>query len=834
MHKTPPAPGAIRRDETRTHALSVDEAPTTSSSFRLVRELGRGGMGVVHEAVDVRSGRRVALKVLSPDIEYTDADYRRFEREARLAASIAHPRCVFVLGVHQHDGLPAIAMELMSGQTLADRLKDEQPIPIVTAVRWMLDVLEGLIAGHRVGVIHRDIKPSNCYLTEDGRVKVGDFGLARALVPDLSLTQTGKFLGSPAFASPEQVRGDAMDERTDVYSVGATLHTLIAGTAPYDGSGLGEVLSKILTEDPPKLRSLRPEVPRGLARLISRCMRRQPKGRPVDAVALMMALRPWAALGVAAPLVPRLRAVLIDIGLVFMTMLVVSIFPMMLLFSLPERPDEEIKIAEQVTLFLIRAGLLAYYPVVEAWRGGSRGKRVVGLRVVAHSTGLPSPARAALRGVLTTGILLGLWAGIQFALGDAPNIGMAWVVGLLSIAGLFVTARRRNGYRGLHELLSGTKLVMDVAQRTVRGENLSILHQAHDASGPLRSVGSWNVEAVVGSTPTGQLLSARDARLERSVWIDVGPARKHREVRGPSGLHLLESVHEQEQELRVYEDPGGASVLHYLERGRRLPWSLARDVLEQVVQLLEHSDRPLCTEQLWIDKDLQVRVLDRPLASSQPPERDEISILRDVTEAILSPGVLPPPDLPFHAEELVARLKDHEAPYESLDAVADELKELASHRPVLSNRTLNLLRLLVVSGTVLLSLIVPALTIDDGERTANILVSIVLSYGVPASSLALLLRGGLGLLIAGIGVRSAAGARASRWRCAARSLLTWTPVWACLQGAYFVSKAGWDARIGWVLNGAAVVILLAIVVLSSRAGSLSLQDRIAGTRLVPR
>src|SRR5262245_17490167 len=190
-------------------------------------------MGVVYEAEELASGRRVALKVLASELTLSDEAFERFRREARIAASVSDSACVFVFGAHQIDGSPAIAMELCAGETLEHRLRQSEPVPIADAVRWTIEVLDGLEAAHHSGIVHRDVKPSNCFITADGHIKVGDFGLSRSLVEDVQLTQSGAFLGSPLYASPEQIKGRAVDFRSDIYSTGATLYALLTGRSPY-------------------------------------------------------------------------------------------------------------------------------------------------------------------------------------------------------------------------------------------------------------------------------------------------------------------------------------------------------------------------------------------------------------------------------------------------------------------------------------------------------------------------------------------------------------------------------------------------------------------------
>jgi serine/threonine protein kinase len=180
-------------------------------------------MGTVYEAEDMASGRRVALKLISPDYAGSADMVERFRREGRLASTLSHPRCVFVFAADEVAGQPYIVMELMPGRTLEDLVADEGPMEPATAIARILDVIDGLQEAHRLGFIHRDVKPSNCFLDVEGRVKVGDFGLAKSLTRGENLTRTGSFLGTLLFAAPEQIKGEAVDAQTDVYAVAATL-----------------------------------------------------------------------------------------------------------------------------------------------------------------------------------------------------------------------------------------------------------------------------------------------------------------------------------------------------------------------------------------------------------------------------------------------------------------------------------------------------------------------------------------------------------------------------------------------------------------------------------
>ncbi|HUR55549.1 MAG TPA: serine/threonine-protein kinase, partial [Gemmataceae bacterium] len=246
-----------------------EPAPREVGGYRLLKFIGAGGMGTVYEA-ESESGSRVALKLLSSRLASNPSSVERFKQEGRLASQLSHPRCVFVLAADTDAGRPYIVMELMPGRTLKDLVDQRGPLPPNEAVQHILDAIAGLAEAHRLGVLHRDVKPSNCFLTTDGRVKVGDFGLSKSLVGsrDHQLTQSGAFLGTVLFASPEQIRGEALDYSSDVYSVCATLYYLLCGEAPYQHESVTAALAKAISEPPPPIRSKRPEVSRALERVI--------------------------------------------------------------------------------------------------------------------------------------------------------------------------------------------------------------------------------------------------------------------------------------------------------------------------------------------------------------------------------------------------------------------------------------------------------------------------------------------------------------------------------------------------------------------------------------
>ena len=273
-----------------------DKFPCEHGAYRLLGFLGRGGMGTVYEAEHVASGRRVALKMLDQELDSPELR-RRFLREGRLAARVNHPNSLYIFGSEEIGGVPVITMEIAGGGTLQDELKRRGALPVVEAVDATLDVVSGLEAASASGVLHRDIKPSNCFITPEGSVKVGDFGISVSTLArtDTFVTAHGKVLGTPAYAAPEQLRGDAVDVRADIYSVGATLFTLLTDHAPFEGDNAVQVVAIAVNQKPKALSAFRGDAPPGLERVVARCLAKEPAERYTDYRALRDALLPFSS-----------------------------------------------------------------------------------------------------------------------------------------------------------------------------------------------------------------------------------------------------------------------------------------------------------------------------------------------------------------------------------------------------------------------------------------------------------------------------------------------------------------------------------------------------------
>jgi tetratricopeptide (TPR) repeat protein len=266
----------------------------TIGHYRLLNELGRGGMGIVYRAWDESLRRLVAVKVLRPEQTH-ETDRLRLVREARITAQFRHDNAVMVHAVaYPDDGLPYLVMEYVLGPTLAQLIDSpERPEPRVIAT-LMAEVADALDAAHAVGLIHRDVKPSNILIEkESGRAKITDFGLARTETGPSSLSREGFLAGTPTYMSPEQARGDAVvDARTDVYGLGATFYQALTGVTPYRGAP-HLVLRQVIEEDPPPPRGLNDRVPRDLETICLKAMAKEPARRYPSAAALATDLRHW-------------------------------------------------------------------------------------------------------------------------------------------------------------------------------------------------------------------------------------------------------------------------------------------------------------------------------------------------------------------------------------------------------------------------------------------------------------------------------------------------------------------------------------------------------------
>jgi tRNA A-37 threonylcarbamoyl transferase component Bud32 len=258
--------------------------------YTIVEHLGTGGMGTVYRATDSKLGRQVALKLLRPELVEDSAALARLEREARMLASLNHPQIATIYSFEEHDGARLLALEYVSGPTLAERLR-RGPLPVHQAISVGRQIAQALEAAHAKGIMHRDLKPANIKVSEQGQVKVLDFGLAK-MVPrssgsepeastatlEVNLTQKATLVGTPAYMSPEQARGEELDARTDVWSFGCVLYEALTGKVAFGAKTFMEIMVAVAQRDP-DWAALPAAAPASLRALLKRCLRRERENR---------------------------------------------------------------------------------------------------------------------------------------------------------------------------------------------------------------------------------------------------------------------------------------------------------------------------------------------------------------------------------------------------------------------------------------------------------------------------------------------------------------------------------------------------------------------------
>jgi len=276
-------------------------AEALGDAYTIEGEIGRGGMGVVYRARDERLQRRVAIKVLPPELAFQQDIRQRFTREAQTAARLSHPHIVPIHSVGEGQGLVYFVMGYVDGESVAARIRRRGSLPVEEARRIMMETADALSAAHAMSVIHRDIKPDNILLEGTrGRVMVTDFGIAKALsaASGATLTGIGVAIGTPAFMSPEQAAGERdIDGRSDLYSLGVVAYQMLTGALPFNAPSVAGILMKQITEPAPDLRIKRPDTPEDLALAVGRCLEKDPESRWATADALRRALESRTTVG---------------------------------------------------------------------------------------------------------------------------------------------------------------------------------------------------------------------------------------------------------------------------------------------------------------------------------------------------------------------------------------------------------------------------------------------------------------------------------------------------------------------------------------------------------
>ncbi len=630
--------------------VKPDAMPEVVAGYRLLRLIGSGGMGSVYEAEEIAGGRRVAIKLIRPEFANSSDAVERFRREGRLAGTIAHPRCVFVFAADEDAGRPYIVMELMPGENLHDRVVANGPLPVARAVTYILDAIEGLQEAHRHGLIHRDVKPSNCFLDAEGSVKVGDFGLAKSLMGGAALTKTGSFLGTVLFAAPEQIRNDPVDHQADVYSVAATLYFLLTGRAPFQlDDDPAATLARTMTDTPTPMPRLRRDVPGTLDAVVRRGLEKTPDKRWQGLQELRLALLPFVpgrhSLGEVGW---RFGAYLIDLLLLVPLELAV-------LFVLRFFPHAGAPRGEVFLTFVV--GLVcgvAYFAFPERLWGCSFGKFLLRLRVrTVRTNDRPGPLRALARTlgffVLKDAGWLAVGMGVANGLAAMPNSSSGGLVFAVVLAGVLLpalgsaaglllmasTMRRRNGYRGLHEFLSGTKVIRLPAGHSL-GRLLGHASSQRPTSRPdglPERLGPFTVKSALRWTAGDKVLLAEDASLRREVWVWLRPAGgapvspRRREVVRPTRPRWLAHGRHGDLEWDAFVAPTGCLLADLANGRQHLGWPETLYLLQELSAELaaavaeETLPRGLSPDRVWVQPTGRVQLLDLPLTDEAGAER---------------------------------------------------------------------------------------------------------------------------------------------------------------------------------------------------------------------
>jgi hypothetical protein len=683
----------------------LPQAGEQFGQYAIIRLLGAGGMGTVYEAQDLESGRRVALKVLSHTLDSPDAR-ERFFREGRLAASINHPNSVYIFGTEEIGGTPVIAMELVAGGTLQDRVRARGPLPIGEAVDCVRQIISGLDAAQRIGILHRDIKPSNCYIGEDGTVKIGDFGLSisTAIRTEPSLTATGAFLGTPAFCSPEQMRGEELNARSDMYSVGATLFYLLTGRTPFEAKNMVQLLATVLEQRAPSPRTFRPEVPQGLAKVVLRCLEKQPGERLKTYEDLTQMLAPYSSTApTPATLSLRFLAGVVDMGilcgLAVLTNLTAFGSPMAMLEQAMNRSPKFL-----LCIFGWFGVASIYFALFEGLWGAAAGKGLCRLRVVGQNRNPPGFLRAWLRALFfLVPPLVPYWA--TFGTNPKAYIGFSQFTQILMglsvyvvVALLFVTVRRRNGFAAVQDLLTGTRVVSRAA---ISSRPTLAASEPQPSFESAVTIGPYHVLQALSESVGEKWFLAYDLKLLRKVWICTSPpgtqpvAAQTRNLGRAGRLRWLTGKRSPEENWDAFEALSGRPLVELNVTAQ--PWNEVRYWLHDLATEISVAEKDgtlpeLGLDRVWITSDGRAKLLDflapKLASSSQEPFPSSSAFLNAVAATALSgspagstqaAGDVAVP-LPLHARAFLKSLSQ----MAGADAVVAALKPLLNRTAAVS------------------------------------------------------------------------------------------------------------------------------------------------------
>ena len=799
--------------------------------YRIDRFLGCGGMGEVYEVEHLEQERRLALKVLHHGLRRSD-DRARFLSEGQLAAAITHPNSVYVFGAHEIVGIPVIAMELLPGETLRDRVAARGPMPAAEAVDVILHVVDGLAAAHAAGVLHRDVKPSNCFVDLDGTVKVGDFGLSIPVgsLDGMVVGRAPSFAGTPEFAAPEQFLGERLDVRTDIYSVGATLYFLLTGRPPFEHSTLDGLVTKI-TSAPVQFSDAYPQLPRGVAAIVRRCLAKAPGQRFATYADLRRVLAPFAS-AAATPAPLSVRAV----AAVFDAIVVVPIAAIVLGGLVGSQ-----LVRDPVTALLLIGGLFViYWGVLEGRFGAAYGKRRCGIRVVRGTGDRPGLLRGLARALIFVLPFLSAIVAVQL-IAATTGRPAAMVIALGAAAVALVAPVRGNGGLALQDVVVGTRVVTwpPAAPPTIA----TVAHRAPElTTGP--PIGPYLLISGLGATDRGQILRAWDPQLKRRVWIHQlvapGPPLVSTAMKAtrPGQLRWLHSHRTEAAAWDAYESLDGQPFL-FLTRGQS--WRSVSIWLSDLARELASRDggdatEALSLERIWVTADGRGKLLGfraprlspETVSANQFPLSQAQQFLHAAACRALDAPVPPPP---LAVSRFLRTLE--RGGFSSLSAVVSALRTLEHTPDRVTTASRGMTLALGVVVYLVTANVIGGVVLNDALPAVAPGVAGRLGLTVPAAGLivsaalalwwAMLFRGGAWLRGCRIAVVTPDGTEVSRARACLRASIAWS--WVPVQVAAML----W----GGPLLPIAVAKIVGLVYAADHPAR-GFQDRVAGTYLVPR
>ena len=825
------------------------EFPCEFGGYRLLGFLGRGGMGTVYEAEQLTTGRRVALKMLGQQLDSPDMR-QRFLREGRLAAGVNHPNSLYVFGSEEIEGLPVITMEIAGAGTLKDKLKKRGPLAVTEAVDAVLDVISGLEAAFAGGVLHRDIKPSNCFVCPDGSVKVGDFGLSVSTLAktDTFVTAHGKIMGTPAYASPEQLRGDTLDLRADIYSVGATLFTLLTDRAPFEGDNAVQVVANAVNQKPKPLTELREDVPPGLEWVVARCLAKEPDGRYADYTALRNSLLPFSSKEAEpASIKVRLSVGWIDYLIAFLIPYVI-----LMLFiggeKLIVRPlVERTLYSARYYIALFSFGFL-YFSIVEGIWGGGLGKRLKGLRVVRTNGRAPGIGRALIRILIPIGCVEGVrmplmmalisdadWTGLQTVLFVVAANICGWIPVLLTLR-----ARRKNGFATVWDLASGTRVVVKpkgtVRPSIERASGPEIPAEGADSLGPYR---------IIKEMVPGKWIVAADPVLRRQVWLlrrntlELSLARRNLSRSGR--LRWLQKVETSEATWDAFDATEGVPFSSLLEGGKRVPWSSLRHWLGDLASELwdatgdETLPAELSLDHVWVTAQGHAVLLDEPWPGVKTrAERIEVGDLAGQQRFLNAVAACAEStSLPLHARGVLQNLEDGK--FEKLSFLTGILRGLLD-KPAEVSRGIRAGSIFMLGLYVWIAVFVGRYHDKQwNDALGGIIISALVVLGAIALGqlLGLAFRSTVSHSIFRLAVVNAKGQCANRVTLLRRWAIVWLPLFIPMSFvALLIKRAELTAAFIWAI--VLLVLWISAAVYAVIVPNRGLHDRLAGTWVVRR